>query len=440
MIKNLKNIDINHVIYLYIVLLLTYIFFSNISVIYQRYTILELSMGLIVFSFIGLVLNFINKKIKKLKFDILDLLIIILIICGIISTIFAINTKIALYGFGGRNEGLLQLICYYMVFLNCKNLKDRNIKNNIITIIIFFSCIQSIYGILQFFNIKSILGIDIIRHRYYSNGFETNPNFFGTVTIIGLSLSLTIYLFSKKRFATIITLFSSVLLFLGLLCSGAMSVMVASIFMIVCLIILFFILKIDLLKSLLKIIIVLPLLLIAYCAFDKYSDGFYFKQVNECMSEIGDSLSGNAEPLYGSGRIYIWQKTLEIVPQNLWNGVGIENLYYAFGENPLKDINSGGSVDKAHNEYLHKLITEGIFSLITYMFLLGIIAFKSIKKILKNREKNSCQYCSLLICFIAYCVQAFFNISVISVAPMFYIVMGLLCASFGDDSHERIND
>ena len=284
MINNLKNIDINHVIYLYIVLLLTYIFFSNISVIYQRYTILELSMGLIVFSFIGLVLNFINKKIKKLKFDILDLLIIILIICGIISTIFAINTKIALYGFGGRNEGLLQLICYYMVFLNCKNLKDRNIKNNIITIIIFFSCIQSIYGILQFFNIKSILGIDIIRHRYYSNGFETNPNFFGTVTIIGLSLSLTIYLFSKKRFATIITLFSSVLLFLGLLCSGAMSVMVASLVMILCLIFLFFILKVNILKGLLKILIILPLFAMSYCAFDKYADGFYFKQINECCS------------------------------------------------------------------------------------------------------------------------------------------------------------
>ena len=440
MIKNLKNIDINHVIYLYIVLLLTYIFFSNISVIYQRYTILELSMGLIVFSFIGLVLNFINKKIKKLKFDILDLLIIILIICGIISTIFAINTKIALYGFGGRNEGLLQLICYYMVFLNCKNLKDRNIKNNIITIIIFFSCIQSIYGILQFFNIKSILGIDIIRHRYYSNGFETNPNFFGTVTIIGLSLSLTIYLFSKKRFATIITLFSSVLLFLGLLCSGAMSVMVASLVMILCLIFLFFILKVNILKGLLKILIILPLFAMSYCAFDKYADGFYFKQINECMTEIGDSITGNAKPTYGSGRIHIWKNVLQIVPENLWNGVGIENLYYAFGEKKLKDINSGGSVDKAHNEYLHKLITEGIFSLITYLFLLGIIAFKSVKKLLKDREKNGCLYCSLLICFIAYCIQAFFNISVISVAPMFYIVMGLLCASFGDDSHERIND
>lgn len=440
MINNLKNIDINHVIYLYIVLLLTYIFFSNISVIYQRYTILELSMGLIVFSFIGLVLNFINKKIKKLKFDILDLLIIILIICGIISTIFAINTKIALYGFGGRNEGLLQLICYYMVFLNCKNLKDRNIKNNIITIIIFFSCIQSIYGILQFFNIKSILGIDIIRHRYYSNGFETNPNFFGTVTIIGLSLSLTIYLFSKKRFATIITLFSSVLLFLGLLCSGAMSVMVASLVMILCLIFLFFILKVNILKGLLKILIILPLFAMSYCAFDKYADGFYFKQINECMTEIGDSITGNAKPTYGSGRIHIWKNVLQIVPENLWNGVGIENLYYAFGEKKLKDINSGGSVDKAHNEYLHKLITEGIFSLITYLFLLGIIAFKSVKKLLKDREKNGCLYCSLLICFIAYCIQAFFNISVISVAPMFYIVMGLLCASFGDDSHERIND
>ena len=34
-------------------------------------------------------------------------------------------------------------------------------------------------------------------------------------------------------------------------------------------------------------------------------------------------------------------------------------------------------------------------------------------------------YLPLLLLFIGYCIQAFFNISVIEVAPMFYMALGL---------------
>ena len=77
--------------------------------------------------------------------------------------------------------------------------------------------------------------------------------------------------------------------------------------------------------------------------------------------------------------------------------------------------------DKVHNEYLQILITEGIFCLISYLVMYGIICIRGMKNSFKNKEIY------LLLPVIGYLVQAFFNISVIEVAPIFFIALGLCC-------------
>ena len=42
-------------------------------------------------------------------------------------------------------------------------------------------------------------------------------------------------------------------------------------------------------------------------------------------------LKGDVKDNFGTGRIYIWKNTLKVVPENMENGVGIDNFYYAFG-------------------------------------------------------------------------------------------------------------
>lgn len=75
--------------------------------------------------------------------------------------------------------------------------------------------------------------------------------------------------------------------------------------------------------------------------------------------------------------------------------------------------------DKAHNEYLQILVTEGIFCFLSYIALYGIIFFYGVKNSIKNKELY------LILPIIGYIVQAFFNISVIEVAPIFYMTLGL---------------
>lgn len=84
-------------------------------------------------------------------------------------------------------------------------------------------------------------------------------------------------------------------------------------------------------------------------------------------------------------------------------------------------------VDKAHNEYLQIAVTLGFPALIFYVSFLFMIIIKSVKIILccKNNTITLCIFAG----FLAYIIQAFFNISVVSVAPVYWSVTGLLIMS-----------
>ena len=142
-----------------------------------------------------------------------------------------------------------------------------------------------------------------------------------------------------------------------------------------------------------------------------------FNDFNKTTYEVKDILHGNFDDTYGTKRMFIWKNTVKIVPKYILHGVGIDNFYYAFDGKPL--IRKGVAYDKAHNEYLQILITEGIFGLLFYLLFYAIIVIRGIKNNYKNREIY------LIIPVIGYLVQAFFNISVIEVAPIFYISLGL---------------
>ena len=437
----MKRKTSDSLITIYIFILLIYITISNFFITYNLYKTLNLSNVLFYFGIVGLILYVFNKVINKIKFDIYDFLILCLILAGIISTIYAIKPEIALNGFNSRYEGLLQIFTYYILFLNCKNIDNKLCKRLLIWLIIFLGAIQAIYAIIQFSNTKYLFGYRIIRKRFYSTGFERNPNFLATIMIVSLTLSLSIYFIKNNRLISLLSFVCSEILFLGLLCSGSMSVVVSLFFIFILLIILFFVLKLKLWPTLVKVLLISLAFFTCYRYFNINDKGYYLSQIEKSTSEIGETITGNAKPIYGSGRIYIWKRTLEIVPDNLWNGVGIDNFYLAFDDsNILVDPYSGSRVDKAHNEYLQKLVTEGIFSIILYIGLLGILCIRSMIQIFKERKKENVLLISLFLSFIAYCIQAFFNISVISVAPIFYIIMGLLCSFSSGGKNEKVKN
>jgi putative inorganic carbon (HCO3(-)) transporter len=75
---------------------------------------------------------------------------------------------------------------------------------------------------------------------------------------------------------------------------------------------------------------------------------------------------------------------------------------------------------KAHNEYLQMLITVGWPATIVYLMLVGLVLLRVVKRIQKDPLPQI-----LFCCIVGYLVQAFFNISTISTAPIYWAMLGI---------------
>ena len=106
-------------------------------------------------------------------------------------------------------------------------------------------------------------------------------------------------------------------------------------------------------------------------------------------------------------------RTLPLIKEYWLTGCGLDNFYDALPQT--------GNVyfDKAHNVYLQMAVTNGIFPTIVYMFICLVIFLKGFK--LKRTENYA-----LFMAFVSYCILAFANISVIDVAPYFFVIVGIL--------------
>lgn len=415
----------------YIILTIIMLFTCQVLRFYRFIDVYTCSIAILVAGAIGLITYIIDKIINVKKIDIYDILIIILVIFGIISTIYAINQKVALFGTDNRNEGLLVLITYYIIFLVTKSINNKKYKNIIINAILIYGLLHTLYGICQYFRINAIFKIPIIKKRYYSTGLEINPNFFATIAIVSLSIALSKSLINKEKDSIIYTGITPIF-FMGVIVSGAMSANLTLVIIIPILLIILAFSKPKIKTTIIKLIYIVLSSILCFNLFNNIDNNYLVSQFNKTQEEINNVAHGTFKDEYGTGRIYIWRNALDLSSKNLINGIGIDNFLYGYDkENRLRDMKNGFYIDKVHNEYLQKLVTEGIFSLITYMLLLLLLFIKSIKKITKNKDTL---LITLFISFLTYAIQAFFNISVICVAPLFYILMGLLASEAKNES------
>ena len=90
----------------------------------------------------------IKKKINKLNY--FDYIIWILLIAAAVSTLFALNFNVSIFGYRKRFEGFIAVSMYYLLFLNARNI-NRKDNELILKNIIFIGIFNFIYACLQLF-------------------------------------------------------------------------------------------------------------------------------------------------------------------------------------------------------------------------------------------------------------------------------------------------
>ncbi len=135
----------------------------------------------------------------------------------------------------------------------------------------------------------------------------------------------------------------------------------------------------------------------------------------------------------GSNRGYIWGATIPMLKNYLIIGAGPDNYPIAFNQDDfigklnLIDVDANIVVDKPHNMYLQTAVNTGVISLIALLALYGIYVVSSLMLYSKVAFNNSEEIigAACMISIIGYLAAGMFNDNVVSVAPLFWLILGL---------------
>ncbi|MFT5875201.1 MAG: O-antigen ligase [Clostridium sp.] len=137
--------------------------------------------------------------------------------------------------------------------------------------------------------------------------------------------------------------------------------------------------------------------------------------------------------LLASSRGYIWSRSLPLVKDTLLLGNGPDTFAAYFPQQDLKgkmyayNGDMWQLVDKAHDLYLQIALNTGVLSLIAVLALFAMYFIKSFKIYYNSSFKdfNSIAGLGIFVAVVGYLGAGLFNDSVVSVAPVFWILLGM---------------
>ncbi len=135
---------------------------------------------------------------------------------------------------------------------------------------------------------------------------------------------------------------------------------------------------------------------------------------------------------FGSARGYIWSRTLPMLKDTILWGHGPDTYAIEFPQNDyIGKIRAYGTpqmlVDKPHNMYLQIAVNTGVLSLLAALALWGLYLAQSIRIYIKKMDYSflSLSGAGIFLAVCGYLVTGLFNDSVVAIAPVFWVMLGL---------------
>lgn len=370
---------------------------------------------------VGLILSICSIMKRKNNLYVTDYLFLGLCCFASLSLAFSKDISESLAGFY-YDEFYIHFLAYFSLMLAATMINDEKRRSRILIAFLGVVVGHSLVAVFQTMDIcisPCCLRLDIYKvGEDITWGLTQHPNWYGGLSTLFCACSAGLFLFTENNRRRNMYLCINMVSFYTLLSAEARLAWVGTISYVV-----FYAISIAVAKEkkLWKRYVVLLVSMVIVIVFTMLVCGRIVERLNKTSNELQSS---NVEGL-GSGRVYIWKFAMESVPDNWMFGVGLDNLKYAYTSNP--DFPVGGWYnEKAHNEYIHYLATQGVFQFITYMTLLVYAVVRGVKTVLHTEDKSN-KYITWIYLgmFAAYSAQAMFNSSVINIAPYFWITIGM---------------
>lgn len=379
----------------------------------------------------------------KIRKKTIPILIGVLLFIALLSTFTSLDVSRSIWGDSGRYEGLFMILSYYTIFVSSMLITSEKRKLILLNVFIIIGIIHCGYGICQKFDLLE--GIIIDRYGNSVSGVAGNPNFMGTYTVLLAGLSSAFFYFSKNVKDRILYLFALGVFLITLILTNAMSalfgasIMVITFFTIIVLTWKQYTNRNEKLSSFKLLIVGSIIILCGIVSVIMVTGNQYVKQISEMALDLKNLLTGGEITVEsGARRFLVWKESLSLIPNYFLFGSGIDTFGLAYhGVFPVREE----FFNKAHNELIQIVITQGVPALVCYITLYGnviknaVVKFKKVY-ITKADLSYDFMYYGLFIAVIGYIFQAMFNISVIDVAPFFWMIFGLLASFFANDKNE----
>lgn len=359
-----------------------------------------------------------------------------------------INTM--LLGETGRYEGLLALFAYFGIFLLATAVMKYSSVRIIFDILVGAGIIQAIVAVMQHIpwdfpsDFRKLPALLLLKDVHLSSGLSDSPIYYGTFLTIVCSVAVSGAIYEKNLTRARVYGISSAFFFLtGLFTSSVIPLIGIGTALVVTAVLEFTAgkggTKFDagILRSSRKRLAAIILAFAAIFGIVFATQGIYLRDKSIAYSDAYNRLfivSGasprNTDSLWKIGT----ERSLNMIKDHPLLGVGPDMMaktqLYG-GEETQVD-----ALDRSYNEYLYIAATRGIPSLIIYVALLGATIFRLIKDVkLFASDREKWFRPALLTAVIAYSVQAYFSVSAVTVAPFFWLLLGISWSKFLDEKN-----
>lgn len=389
----------------------------------------------------------------------------VFVVAIVVSTIASPNISIALNGQYNRSDGAISWLCYVALLFIAMNIEyPKNVVKYIMYTMMPFVFINLYIITMNFYgkdllvnsgSMQKLVSLFLPEGANISEGsalvgtlnqWNYMSGMFAMMTVMYLAWAVTSEKWIDNIVGAVTASAAIIIMFMSISTSGFLTVLVIGTVILVA--VLLNKKKVQALVALaIFFLIAAPVFhVLAEKDYRVWTESFgFFTENNPYMEEVTALLNptnvahASEEVLElpvlperataaGSGRTYIWDKTLDLVWNRAILGYGNDTLIYNFPHYSL-DARSGMNdentiTDKPHNQFVGVLYGFGIFGLIALVMLAvaaGIAAFKTI-------IKKAWSEMALALTVLAYFSQSMFNDSLPASSGFTFVIIGILFA------------
>lgn len=406
---------------------------------------------------------FMGGTIRK---TVVNYILVILSIAIVISTVLSPNITISLNGTYNRTDGAISWLCYIALLFIAMNISYPKKAINYIlysmypfVLINLFIITMNFFGkdLLQNTAIQKLVSLLLPAGANISEGstlvgtlnqWNYMSGMFGMMAVLFLAAALVGNQLKHNLAHLMLAVISIAIVFMSLSASGFLTFVGMLPFLALAII------KVKNKKQ--SILLLVGFLILAVIVFQPlvkqnptiWNESFgifaaenpYEKEVSQISKGLFENKAYASEAFElpvlpesaisaGSGRVYIWTKTLEIVKEKPFFGYGMDSFMYNFPHYNI-DARAGLSTeemitDKPHNVFVGILYGTGFVGFISVIALVILSIVMALKVAI---QKNNAPIFVLGAAWVAFLIQAMFNDSLPGITAVAFVLAGMMLA------------